>query len=115
MKVHKIDAKGRRIGRIATEAATVLRGKDTPDFVRNKVPAVSVHIINAGGMDIDAKKRAAKEYIHYTGYPGGLRKNTMDKVILKKGYGEVLRKAVYGMLPANKLRVIMMKRLIITD
>lgn len=115
MKVHKIDAKGKRLGRIATEAAIVLRGKNTIEFERNKVPTVSVHIVNASGMEIDAKKRETKKYIHYTGYPGGLRTTTMEKIISKKGYSEVLRKAVYGMLPSNKLRAIMMKRLIITE
>ena len=115
MKVHKIDAKGKKLGRVASEAAIVLRGKDTPEFVRNKVPEVSVHIINAASLDIDDRKRESKEYIHYTGYPGGLRTKTMDQVISKKGYEEILKKAVYGMLPGNKLRPIMMKRLIIIE
>ena len=56
-----------------------------------------------------------KTYVHYTGYPGGLRTTTMKSLIEKKGIQEVLRKAVYGMIPHNKLRRERMKNLIITD
>lgn len=115
MTTHTIDAQGKRIGRIATEAAQFLMGKNTIEYVRNRIPEIVVHIENASKMLIDPNKREKNKYIHYTGYPGGLRTKTMDQVILKKGYSELLRKAVYGMLPGNKLRPRMMKNLNITE
>lgn len=115
MTTHTIDAKGKRIGRIATEAAQFLMGKNTAAYVRNQVPAVIVRIEHASDMLIDIRKRETNKYIHYTGYPGGLRTKTMNQIILKKGYGELLRKAVYGMLPNNKLRPRMMKNLKIIE
>ncbi|MCH7529945.1 50S ribosomal protein L13 [Patescibacteria group bacterium] len=115
MTTHKIDAKEKRIGRIASEAAQFLMGKNTVTYVRNQIPEITVSIENASKMQIDAGKREKNKYIHYTGYPSGLRTKTMDQVILKKGYSELLRKAVYGMLPSNKLRPRMMKNLNITE
>ena len=56
-----------------------------------------------------------KKYERYTGHPGGFRQDTMAKVVEKKGYAEVVKLAVYGMLPANKLRAVIMKNLIITE
>lgn len=115
MTTHKIDAKEKRIGRIATEAAQFLMGKNTVTYVRNQIPDITVSIENASKMEIAASKREKNKYIHYTGWPGGLRTKSMDQIILKKGYSELLRKAVYGMLPNNKLRPRMMKNLNITE
>ena len=110
---HTIDAKGKSLGRVASEAAHVLMGKDKPDFEKHVVADVTVKIMNSETLKISPKKASSKIYTHYTGYPGGLRKQTLEEVKEKKGMEEVLRKAVYGMLPGNKLRPKMMKHLII--
>ncbi len=112
---HTIDAKGKKLGRVATEVASFLMGKDTPDFSRNSARNVKVNVVNASGLDINPKKKEEKTYKSFSGYPGGLKTSTMEKVIEKKGYAEVLRKAVYGMLPGNKLRAQMMKNLKISE
>ena len=101
---HIIDAKGKRLGRVATEAAHVLLGKDSADFARNHVASVTVSIVNAKEMSIDEKKLKQKIYVHYTGHPGGKREEVLSHLLLKKGVSEVIKRAVYGMLPANKLR-----------
>ncbi|GMQ94972.1 MAG: 50S ribosomal protein L13 [Patescibacteria group bacterium] len=113
---HKIDATDRPIGRVATEAAIVLRGKNTVQFQRNIAPSVKVEIVNASkATGFNPKKMQEKTYKRFSGYPGGLKIITMERIIEKKGYGEVFRKAVYGMLPANKLRKIMMKNLTVAE
>lgn len=114
-KEYVIDAAGQALGRIASEAAKVLRGKDTVTFVNNIVPNLTVKIINASRIDATQKKLKEKVYTHYTGHPGGLRKTTLARMIEKKGWEEPIKKAVYGMLPANRLRAVMMKNLIITE
>ena len=110
---YTIDAKGQRLGRLATEVAVLLMGKKLPDFDRAKVSPVSVTVENIDELDLTQKKKDEKQYQHYTGYPGGRRVYPMKKVIADKGQGELLIKAVFGMLPGNKLRPIMMKNLII--
>src|SRR3989338_6721138 len=104
---YNIDAKGKKLGRVATEAANLLMGKTSPDFMKNVVADVKVNITNVSKLD--------KKYERYTGHPGGFRQDTMAKVVEKKGYAEVVKLAVYGMLPANKLRAVIMKNLIITE
>lgn len=110
-----IDADGRAVGRIASEAASVLMGKDNAIFARNIVPKVSVDVVNASKARIPATKLSMKEYFRHSGYPGGGTTETMDKVIKKFGHAEIVRRAVYGMLPKNKLRKIMMKGLSVTN
>jgi len=112
---HTIDAKGKAIGRVATEAARYLNGKMSPTFERNKKDDVVVTIINASGMTITQKKARTVKHIRYSGYPGGKTETPLAKVIEKKGYGELIKHAVKGMLPANKLRPLLMKNLIITE
>lgn len=110
---YTIDAQGKRLGRLASEVAVLLMGKNLPDFTRNTVADVQVTVENIDKLDIAPKKRDQKEYDHYTGYPGGRRVYNMDSVIEDKGYGEVFKKAVMGMLPGNKLRPEVMKNLVI--
>lgn len=112
---HTIDAKGRRPGRLATELAVLLMGKNRTDFAKNRIPEIEVEVTSANEMDLDQKKLKQKEYKNYSGYPGGLKKTSMERVIANKGAKEVLRKAVSGMLPKNKLRARMMKNLTIKD
>jgi large subunit ribosomal protein L13 len=112
---YDIDAQGKKLGRIASEAASVLMGKNRVDFVRNAIPNVKVKIANAGKISITNKKMSNKIYKNYSGYPGGLKERTMKKVVSDKGMKEVLRIAIKGMLPKNKLRDRMMKNLIINE
>ena len=115
MKEYKIDAAGQKLGRVSTEIAVALMGKNEPDFARNKVADVKVNILNASKMDIDDKKMDSKIYDRYSGYPGGRKEFTMRKLIADKGFEAVIKNAVYGMLPKNKLRDRMMKNLVIND
>jgi len=112
---YTVDASGRTLGRVASEAASALLGKKSSLYVKNFVLPVEVEIVNAGKLVISEKKMLQKEYTRYTGYPGGLRTVTLTMLKDKKGIEEVLRKAVDGMIPRNKLRKERMKRLTITD
>ncbi len=112
---YQIDAKNKKIGRVASEAAKILMGKNRADFARNRFPAVKVKIIHASAADVTNKKMISTEYKSHSGYPGGLKTRSMKKVISYKGFKEVFRKAVYGMLPTNKLRAKMIKNLMIEN
>lgn len=115
MKKFTIDAKGKKLGRVASEVASILMGKNRTDFAKNVVPDVEVVVTNAGQLDITQKKQDEKEYRHYSGYPGGLRFQKLSDALKKKGIGEVVRHTVSGMLPKNKLRKIMIKNLSVTE
>jgi large subunit ribosomal protein L13 len=112
---HTIDATGRKPGRLATEVAVILMGKNHPDFEKNTIPDIELEVTNANSMSFDPKKLVDKKYVTHSGYPGGLKQKSMEKTIASKGGKEVLRKAVLGMLPKNKLRPRMMKNLTIKD
>ena len=106
-----IDAKGKILGKVASQAASLLMGKNRVDFVRNKVLGDMVNIVNVSKLKIDPKKLEGKQYMRYTGRSGGLKKESMSNLSSRKGFEEIFRLAVYGMLPRNKLRVKMMKNL----
>ena len=110
-----LDAENKKIGRVATEAAVFLMGKNESDFARNTIPQVVVEIKNASKANIDEKKMLQNTYSRYSGYPGGLRQPTMEQVIAKHGYSELFKEAVKGMLPKNKLRQKMMNNLKISE
>ena len=109
-----IDVKGKVLGRIATEIAVLLRGKDKPDFAPNKDIGDIIIIKNIKDIKVTGKKYDKKIYYHHSGYLGGLKEEPYKK-IFEKNPGEVLRKAVYGMLPKNKLRDKQIKRLKFDD
>jgi large subunit ribosomal protein L13 len=110
-----IDAKGKKVGRVAQEAASILMGKNTPDFERQTLSGNTVVIENTSQADISATQLDKKEYERYSGYPGGLVYEKMKRTIEKHGYGEVFRLAVMGMLPANRLADKMMKNLTVKE
>ncbi len=112
---YMIDAKGKRLGQVAGEAARYLMGKDSVSFARNIAPKITVRITNAGGLSLDPRKLSQKTYSSYSGYPGGLKIAPMKNVVAKKGYREIFRKAVKGMLPKNKLQQVMMNNLVIEE
>ncbi|HMP67147.1 MAG TPA: 50S ribosomal protein L13 [Candidatus Paceibacterota bacterium] len=110
-----LDAKNKKIGRIASVAARMLMGKDEADYTPNKDKNTKVQIINASKAKIDFKKLRDTKYTRYSGYASGLKEESMQDVIKKKGYAEVFRKAVSGMLPKNTLKNNRMKNLEIID
>jgi len=115
MKTHTIDAEKKALGRIASSAAMLLMGKDTAAYERHEKQENSVLITNASKMKISEKQLKDRVYTTFSGYPSGQRFENMGELITRKGYGEAIRNAVYGMLPHNRLRNNMMKRLTIKD
>lgn len=113
-ETYTIDASGRSIGRVASEVAVYLLGKKTPDLKKHLVKDMTVNVINAGKLKITPKKMRTKTYTSYSGYPGGLKKPTMALVMEKKGIEEVLKHAVRGMLPKNKLQDKRMMNITVT-
>lgn len=114
-KIHTIDATGKKPGRLATELAVILMGKDRTDFAKNRIPEIQIEVTSASKMSIDPKKAKLKTYYRHSGYLGNLKGVTMGRLVETHGAKEVLRRAVSGMLPKNKLRAQMMKNLIIKD
>lgn len=107
-----IDATGKAVGRIATEAAMALRGKNKPTFAPHVDAGDFVEVINASKMKFTGKKLVQKDFYRHTLYPGGLKTTSLKSLFAKKPE-KVVEKAVYGMLPKNRLRNGMMKRLTI--
>ncbi|MEN9649553.1 MAG: hypothetical protein RL094_520 [Candidatus Parcubacteria bacterium] len=112
---HVIDAKNKKLGRVASEAAKLLMGKDSPEFAKNVAPEVEVEIINASKLEISEKKKIDKFYRTHTGYPGGQKDEKLGDLLERRGIGEAFKRAIYGMLPANKLRARMMTKITITE
>lgn len=112
---HTIDAQGKKLGRVASQAASILLGKNSTSFAKNTVTDATVEIVNAARTDISALKKMRDTYVTYTGYRGGLNKETLGHLIERGGMTEVYRRAVTRMLPNNKLRAPRMKRLIIKE
>ncbi|OGH60143.1 MAG: 50S ribosomal protein L13 [Candidatus Magasanikbacteria bacterium RIFCSPHIGHO2_01_FULL_33_34] len=110
--VHEIDAAGRAPGRVATEVAMILRGKNKADFSPHIDNGDNVVVLNTSKLKFTGKKLVQKDYRYHTLYPGGLKKTSMKKVF-ENNPTDVIKKAVYGMLPKNRLREEMMKRLTI--
>lgn len=111
---HLIDLKGKVLGRVSTEIARFLMGKGKPYFVRNLDCGDYVVVINAKDIVTTGKKEEKKKYFRYSGYPGGLRTETMAQLKKRKPL-EIIRHAVKGMLPQNKLRDKMLTRLFIFE
>lgn len=109
-ETHTINAEGRILGRLATEIAVLLRGKSKPDFAPNKEIGDIVIVENVSKLKVTGKKMDQKTYFRHSGYIGGVTEVPL-KVLFARRPGEVLKKAVWGMLPKNKLRQIQIKRL----
>jgi large subunit ribosomal protein L13 len=112
--VHELDATGLILGRLSTQIATILRGKDKPGFRPYLVCGDKVKVINAAKIVLTGRKLDTKKYYHHTGYIGNL-KTVAAKDLMATNPAEIIERAVYGMLPDNKLRKIMMKNLEITN
>jgi large subunit ribosomal protein L13 len=113
MKEFTLDAKGRMLGRVATEAAVILSGKNSPDYKSNEVYPCKLTVLNLGLLNISKKKKKEKKYLSYSGYPGSQKSIPLEKIIEEKGIEEAFRRAVKGMLPKNKLSPIIMKNLVL--
>jgi large subunit ribosomal protein L13 len=109
-KWYVIDATDQVLGRVATKAATILIGKHRPRYAPFLVSGDHVVIINAEKIKLTGEKLDSKVYRHHTLYPGGLREVSARRVFESRPE-RVIREAVLGMLPKNKLRKRMVKRL----
>jgi large subunit ribosomal protein L13 len=105
-----VDADGAVLGRLATEIANVLRGKNKPIFAPHMDVGDHVVVINAGKVVLTGRKLEQKELLRYSGYPGGLRRIRYDK-LMREHPERVIRKAVRGMLPKNRLGRRMIRKL----
>jgi large subunit ribosomal protein L13 len=97
-----VDAQGRVLGRMASEIAKVLRGKNKPIFTPNLDAGDFVIVINARGVKLTGKKLQKKIYYRHTEYPGGIRERTAERMLEEKPE-YLVRQAVKGMLPKNRL------------
>lgn len=109
-ETYTIDATDQSLGRVATEVAIVLRGKNTPEFQPNIAPKVKVKVTNISGVKLTGNKMKEKVYKSYSGYPGGQKTITFKK-IFDRNPEEAFKRVVRGMLPKNKLRKEMLKNL----
>jgi len=109
-KQHKIDASGEVLGRLASQIAILLRGKHKVDFQPHLDSGDVVVVKNADKIKLTGEKMEQKKYYRHSGYPGGLKEKPVKEVLEEKPE-EVLKRAVYGMLPKNKLRDRIIKRL----
>lgn len=107
---HTIDATDKILGRLAVEIANLLRGKHKPDFVLYLNKGDDVVVINTDKIKVTGQKLKKKIYYRHSGYPGGIKQINLEE-FLKKDSREVIKKAVYGMLPKNKLRDKVIKKL----
>lgn len=107
---HLVDAKDKILGRVAVEIAAKLIGKAKPYFVRNQDCGDYVVVINAKYVKVTGHKEKEKVYTRYSGYPGGLHKKMLWELRADKP-DEIIRRAVMGMLPKNRLRAKMITRL----
>jgi len=107
---HVVDAQDQILGRLATRVASLLMGKHKPGFVRHLDSGDHVVVTNCEKIVVTGKKEATKVYTRHSGYPGGLRQTTLNKLRVAKPT-EIIVHAVAGMLPKNKLHDRMLKRL----
>lgn len=106
-----VDADDQIVGKLATAVAKLLMGKDQANFNRAVDAKTNVIIINAEKIKFTGHKMRDKEYIRHTGYPGGIKTTTPEKVLSSQYPERVVVHAVSGMLPKNKLRNVMLNRL----
>lgn len=107
---HTINAQNKSVGRLAVEVSELLRGKHKPDFAPHKDLGDFVVVQNVRGMRFSGKKMEQKTYKSHSGYIGSLRE-TPVKELMETRPGEVLKRAVWGMMPKNRLRSDQIKRL----
>jgi len=109
---HLINLEGKILGRAVSEIARLLQGKHKTNYTTNLDMGDNVVIINAGKVVITGKKAKQKQYTFFSGYPGGLRRTNCER-LLKRNPDALIRHAVTGMLPKNKLRKRRLARLFV--
>ncbi|MDB5225432.1 MAG: ribosomal protein large subunit ribosomal protein [Candidatus Adlerbacteria bacterium] len=110
-----IDAQDKTLGRVASAAAKALLGKHAADFAKNVVSSVEVKVTNVEKLKVTGDKERAKQYVRYSGYPGGQKKESYAMLTSRRGHKEALRRAILGMLPKNKLQMRRIKLLTIEN
>jgi large subunit ribosomal protein L13 len=105
-----VDATGQTLGRLASRIANTLRGKDKPEYTPHVDVGDFVIVVNAEKVSVTGKKREEKLYYRHSGYPGGLRHRTLGDM-LERRPEEVIRLAVKGMLPRNRLGRAQLRKL----
>ena len=109
-KWYVVDAKDQVLGRLASKVARIIRGKNKAIFTPNADTGDFVVVINADQVKVTGKRGLLKTYSHYSGYPGGLKTQSLDEVLAKKPEF-VIENAVKGMLPKNRLGRKLIKKL----
>lgn len=109
-KWYVVDASGQVLGRLATKIATVLRGKNKPQFTPHLDAGDFVVVVNAEKVRVSGKKADIKTYSHYTGYPGGLKQQVFSEV-QRRHPERIIEYAVWGMLPHSRLGKQQFKKL----
>ena len=105
-----VNAEGKVLGRLATELAKILRGKNKPTYTPHQDTGDFVVVVNASKVGLTGKKMKDKIYYHHTGYPGGIKETNAAKLLARKPT-EMIRIAVKGMLPKNSLGRQMLRKL----
>jgi len=111
-KYYHINAQGKVLGRLATKVAKVLSGRNKIDYIPNVDGGDFVVVTNSDGIVVTGNKKKDKKYYHHTGFPGGIKETTFEEQ-LEKDSTKIIYSAVNGMLPKNKLRAGMVKRLLV--
>jgi len=109
---HLFNAQGKILGRLSVEIARILSGKTKVDFAPNIDGGDFTVVVNSDGVEVSGNKKEDKIYHQFSGYPGGIT-SIAFKDQLKRDSRKIIKDSVYGMLPKNKLRNEMMKRLLI--
>jgi len=105
-----VDADGQTLGRLATRIATLLRGKHRVTFSTHIDTGDPVIVLNASKIKVTGRKLQAKQYVRHSGYPGGMRTESLERLLARRPE-EVIRRAVRGMVPQNRLGDQMMRKL----
>jgi large subunit ribosomal protein L13 len=105
-----VDAKDQVLGRLASQVASIIRGKNKPSFSPNADTGDFVVVINAEQIKVTGKREFLKEYFHHSGYPGGLKKKSFSELMATKPE-MIIESAVHGMLPKNRLGNQLIKKL----
>jgi large subunit ribosomal protein L13 len=109
-KWYVVDAEGKHLGRLATEIVRVLRGKNKPQYTPHVDVGDFVVVVNADRIAVTGRKAEQRVYRRYSGYPGGMKETSYEQMLARKPT-EVLRKAVYGMMPKSRLARKQFKKL----
>ena len=109
-KWYVVDAEGKHLGRLATEIVRVLRGKNKPQYTPHVDVGDFVVVVNADKVVVTGRKAEQRVYRRHSGYPGGMKETSYEQMLARKPT-EILRKAVYGMMPKTRLARKQFKKL----